>query len=160
MRLFSCTLWFASHLYHIRHPLRSCKSWRDVYFMVVIKMFIFAVKLFSTATAGTFLLCERNRWLELRAVAYYCLWEGIVWCVCFCFWCVWMSGRHHLILLISGLMSQRVLYRPVLMMIVKTWCVCVGGGALVWGACGYTCWPVCLLQEWSLLLITGRNLVI
>ena len=87
------------------------------------------------------------------------LWEGTVWCVYGFFF-------YYSILQICGLMSVLyVLYwwlRKPECVCVCVWvcgfvCVCMCVCVCV---CGYTFWYVCLLQEWSLLLITGCDLVI
>lgn len=53
--------------------------------------------------------------------------------------CMWMCGRCHFILLISGLMSQCVLYRTVLMMMIVKTCVCVYVGVLLCEVCVCVC---------------------
>lgn len=82
---------------------------------------------------------------------------GKALCGSFCcfFWCVLLSGRVHLILLISGLMSQRALYSTVLMMIVRICTYACVGLSPCEARVGRINADVCLLQEWSLLLITG-----
>lgn len=103
----------------------------------------------SHSLLGTFLLCVKQvagAQSLLLSVGRLC----VVFLLSFSFFGV--CGRRHLIPLISGLMSQRVLYWWWLW---RPGCVCVGFTCV-----RYRCWHECLLQEWSLLVITGCNLVI
>lgn len=107
MRLFSPTVWFNhSTLCQLVQLLAGClivihqeePSWR----------------------------CAWSRWLELRAEASHCLWEGFVCCCVtylflFCV-CVWLSERrHHTLLIYELILKMYCWQKPSEVPQYKTW---------------------------------------